>query len=53
MEVWALEGYGASYLLQLLGDEDSVPLLLALYLLSIALTVVCAYLIFRRDRTKA
>lgn len=44
---------GASYLLQLLGDEDSVPLLLALYLLSIALTVVCAYLIFRRDRTKA
>lgn len=40
---------GGSYLLQsLLGDTESLPLLLSVYLISIALTVFVGYAIFRK-----
>lgn len=44
-------GFNAgSYLLSMaLGETDSLPLIMAYYFASIALTVLCTYAIFRRD----
>lgn len=40
---------GTSYLLGLLGEDINTMLFFALYLVSIALCVLCAYLLFKKD----